>query len=113
MRKLYVVRTNTDLTEGRGYPLYIYHCSTEVTARRLARGRGVMGSNADVVEVDLLEYEGKEYIPFWAVSVEYATEQDIATQIHIDTKREAIQKAKAAGLTDAEIAVLTNTKWKE
>lgn len=113
MNKIYAVRTNTDLTEGGGYPLYIYHCSVKATATRLAKGRGVMGSNADVVEVDLLMHEGNKYIPSWAVSLQVATTQDIATQKHIDTRIEAIQKAKAAGLSDADIAILCNPKWKE
>ena len=50
----WVAYTNTDCTEGRGYDIPIAACELEVTARRLARGRHVQGSDGPVRPVDQL-----------------------------------------------------------
>lgn len=52
-RVLWAVQTNTDLTEGRGEPIVIGVCSDRETALKLAHRRGVMGSDAQVVQIDV------------------------------------------------------------
>lgn len=50
-KTLFAVYTNTDLTEGRGNE-YIYALTEkEITAKRLAKGRYVQGTDAEVKEV--------------------------------------------------------------
>lgn len=51
-KTVWVAYTNTDCTEGRGYDIPIAACELEVTARRLARGRHVQGSDGPVRPVD-------------------------------------------------------------
>lgn len=73
-KTVWVAYTNTDCTEGRGYDIPIAVCELEVTARRLARGRHVQGSDGPVRPVD--------------------------------AKREALEKARAAGLTEGDLSAL-------
>lgn len=40
--------TNSDLTEGRGSDVTIAYFTNEAAARKAARGRGPMGTDADV-----------------------------------------------------------------
>jgi hypothetical protein len=98
-----VVYTNTDLTEGRGtqYPMCV--CDIEATAIRLAKGKGVMGTNAEVRDVTLINVNGEWFGP---VVVTPATREDTQAQTVIDARREAIARAKAAGLTDDDLRAL-------
>ena len=125
-KTVWVAYTNTDCTEGRGYDIPIAVCELEVTARRLARGRHdwnpttpaggnarrlargrhVQGSDGPVWPVDLLEINGKWYAPSEAFYVKEPTRDDDKEQARLDAKREALEKARAAGLTDADLAAL-------
>lgn len=102
----WVAYANTDCTKGRGYDIPIAVCELEVTARRLARGRHVQGSDGPVWPVDLLEINGKWYAPSEAFYVKGPTRDDDKEQARLDAKREALEKARAAGLTDADLAAL-------
>lgn len=102
----WVAYANTDCTEGRGYDIPIAVCELEVTARRLVRGRHVQGSDGPVWPVDLLEINGKWYAPSEAFYVKGPTRDDDKEQARLDAKREAMEKARAAGLTDADLAAL-------
>lgn len=44
-KKIYIVYTNTDLTEGRGWEVPLYYCENEATAKRLGKGRYVQGTD--------------------------------------------------------------------
>ena len=105
-RTVWVAYTNTDCTEGRGHDVPIAVCATEATALRLARGRYVQGSNGPVRTMELVKIDGKWYAPSSAIAVVEPTREDIAAQVTIDARREAVAKAKAAGLTDADLAAL-------
>ena len=50
IKDVWIVWTNTDLTEGRGrqYPLYV--CENKITAQRMAKKQYVMGTDAPVEE---------------------------------------------------------------
>lgn len=43
------VLTNSDLTEGRGHRVHVCYTSTRALAEEIAKGKGVMGTDADVV----------------------------------------------------------------
>ena len=105
-RTVYVAYTNTDCTEGRGHDVPIAVCASEVTAARLARGQYVQGSNGPVRPMELVNFGGKWFSPTAAVTIVEPTKADIAAQVALDAKRAAIAKAKAAGLTDAELSIL-------
>lgn len=105
-RTLWVAYTNTDLTEGRGREVPKHVCEAEATARRLAKGISVMGTDGDVRPVKLLVHEGKLFVPYELARAVPPTPQDKQAQAKVDAKEAALAKAKAAGLTDADIKAL-------
>ena len=105
-RTVWVPYTNTDCTEGRGHDVPIAVCAAEATALRLARKQYVQGSDGPVRTVELVNIDGSWYAPSAAITVVEPTREDIAAQVAMDAKREAVAKAKAAGLTDADLAAL-------
>jgi len=105
-RTVWVAYTNTDCTEGRGHDVPIAVCAAEATALRLARKKYVQGSDGPVRTMELVKIDGKWYAPSAALTVVEPTREDIAAQVAIDAKREAVAKAKAAGLTDADLLAL-------
>jgi hypothetical protein len=109
-RMFWVVFTNTDLTEGRGreYPFAV--CNVEATARRMASRCYVMGSDGPIRQVEAVMLRNQWHLPISAVNVHMATLEDVTNQAEIDAKRNAIVKAKDAGLTDADIKAIQGIK---
>ncbi len=105
-RTVWVAYTNTDCTEGRGRDVPIAVCAAEATAIRLARKQYVQGSDGPVRTLELVKIDGKWYAPSAAIDVVEPTREDVAAQTAIDAKRAAMEKAKAAGLTDADLLAL-------
>jgi hypothetical protein len=105
-RTVWVAYTNTDLTEGRGHDVPIAVCSAEATALRMAHKQYVQGSDGPVRSMELVKIDGKWYAPSPAINVVEPTREDVAAQAAIDAKRDAVAKAKAAGLTDADLLAL-------
>lgn len=103
---IWVAYTNTDCTEGRGRDVPIAFCAAESTAIRLARKRYVQGSDGPVRTMELVKIDGKWYAPSAAIDVVAPTREDVVAQTAIDAKRAAMEKAKAAGLTDADLLAL-------
>jgi hypothetical protein len=101
--KAHVILSNTDLTEGKGdrFPLGVYRL--EVTATRYAKGAYVMGADAPVVEVPIYGIGGHWYGPIKIIEAEKG---DLTAQKALDDRRAAIKKAKDAGLTERDIALL-------
>lgn len=108
-RTVWVAYTNTDCTEGRGHDVPIAVCATESTAARLAHRRYVQGSNGPVRTAELVKIDGKWYAPSAAINIVEPSSEDLIAQAAIDAKRAALAKAKAAGLTDADLAALGKT----
>jgi hypothetical protein len=100
MSKLYVVFTNTDLTEGRGIQVPVAWARNKYTAQRLAKGQGVMGSNAEIRSIDIYDVLGVEYIPLACVHVKYPSKQDEDLQKQEEERNNTIAKMKALGVTD-------------
>jgi hypothetical protein len=105
-RTVWVAYTNTDCNEGRGHDVPIAVCAAEVTALRLARKQYVQGSDGPVRTMELVKIDGKWYAPSAAIEVVEPTREDIAAQVAIEARRDAVAKAKAAGLTDADLLAL-------
>lgn len=99
----WAVFVNSDLTEGRGFERVKVICKLEATARRLARGANVQGSDGIVTPVELHRRDGMLYGP---IDIEMPTKADEAAQARLDAARNARAKAKELGLSDEEIALL-------
>ena len=102
-RTVFAVWTNTDLTEGRGSEYVQCFCELQATAIRLARKKGVQGSNARVTEQHLFR-SGRSW--FGPVVVTSPTSEDTQVEIQLDSRRKAIARAKELGLTDDDITAL-------
>lgn len=106
----YVVETNTDLTEGRGFQFPLYVCESETTAIRMARGRGVQGCPAQVERRIMLRLKSGWLAP---VEIHRPSEDDKAKDKQIAMAAEAeakklkvIEKVKGLGFSDEEIQIL-------
>lgn len=107
------VITNSDLTEGRGQPVVLATCYHWTTAERLAVGAGVQGTDATIEQVHIVRGSGDA--PGWYARIfpTMPSEDDIARtrergaqkQAECD-KEAALQRARDAGLSDADIDAL-------
>lgn len=102
-KDVFVVRTNTDLTEGKGRQYVKYICENRATANRLAKGEGVMGSDAFVAQAKAYKINNQWYYLGEPIS---PSKEDDAAQIMLDAYEAAKQKALSAGLTDEDIKAL-------
>lgn len=103
---LWAVKTNTDLTEGRGRQHVKHFCRTRATALRLARNGYVQGTDCPVDQVEVICLDGKYVLPLSLIQVVEPTKEDEATEALLIERQRALEKARAAGLTDAEIKLL-------
>lgn len=110
-RFVYAVYTNSDLTEGRGVEYVLHYCEKESTARRLGKGAYVQGGNARVERVKMYYIDGAYYAPGPYVCP--PSSQDIEEEKKLEqerakaeAKKEALEAAKRAGLTDKQIEAL-------
>lgn len=109
--KVFVVWSNTDLCEGRGREYAKYYTELETTARRLAKGGYVQGTDCRVTEGLLHYIDGKWYAP--GPRIEPGTREDVAEEERLirekraaELKERAVARARELGLTDEEIAAL-------
>lgn len=103
---LWAVYTNDDLTEGRGRQFVKHFCKMESTAIRLAKKGYVQGTDCPVEPVDALYVDGKYFLPTSILNIVPPSPEDEARQRVIDARKLALEKAKALGLSDEEIALL-------
>ena len=101
---VWVVWTNTDLTEGRGRQIPLVSCKVKATADRCSKNKGVMGSDATVKKGKAINYKGNFYI---MGSIQNPTDNDMAAELKRQEKERALSKAKSLGLSDKEIKSLT------
>jgi hypothetical protein len=99
----HVVWGNMDLTEGRGPEFPMFICQSLTTAIRMGQKRGVQGSDCHVSEMPLLRYAGWFYGP---VRVQPMTDEDGKNEKALDARKKAMDKARAAGLTDEDLKAL-------
>lgn len=107
---IFVVWTNTDLTEGRGseYPLHV--CGKESTALRLAKHCSVQGCDGRITKDKAYYINGSWYMPNHVV---YPSPEDEKVEIKMQAEKEkqakkdaAIEKAKKLGLSQEDIESL-------
>lgn len=106
VKTAYVVLTNSDLTEGRGYQYPLAVCEIKATAKRLGSGRYVQGSDCPIEPVELVNLEGKWYFPSNSVALVPPSPEDILKQQEDDKTADVVRKAKTLGLTDDELKIL-------
>lgn len=113
-KTIHVVYTNTDRTEGRGRQIPIHYCSNGVTAKRLAKGIGVMGAPGDIVQVQAVMIGDKWFLPATAIHVEGPNSDDLkelareAKRVMMEAERQkVVERALALGLTPEDIERLS------
>lgn len=113
----YVAWSNTDCTEGRGYEYPIAVSWNEETAKRVGKGRYVMGSDCRVTkEVALKVSDGSITGKRWLAPVRFENETEADRQAQAKKfleesrkkkREEAIKKAKDLGLSDEDLKALS------
>lgn len=103
---LWAVYTNDDLTEGRGRQFVKHFCKTQATANRLAKNGYVQGTDCPVEPVKAIMFDGKYFLPTSMLNIVQPSAEDEAKQRLLDARKLALEKAKALGLSDDEIAVI-------
>lgn len=102
-KQVWVAWTNTDLTEGRGFPIPKAVCEMASTAVRLGRKGSVQGSDCHVTEETAVKIAGRWLVPG---KIHTATKEDKAAQDKADARAGALSRAKEAGLTDEDLRLL-------
>lgn len=102
---VFVVWSNTDLTEGRGRQIPIYVCASQTTANRLSEKAGVQSTKADVYETEAYRIENKWYAP---THIRSATLADKKIDTARKSREEIVKRAKEFGLSDDDILALSN-----
>ena len=97
-KDVWVVWSNTDLTEGRGeeYPRWV--CSMEATARMLRRNSYVQGADAPVSKTAVhWEDSGRGGRGYWVgpVRVEEPSAEDVGIQRMMDEERRRVEQKDA------------------
>lgn len=109
-KPIYVVWTNTDLTEGRGDQIPIAYALSPTTAKRLAHKSGVHGCDADVRQFEAILHGGRWCAP---VRLELPSPEDREEDAKMAraeaaraAKAAAIEKARSLGMTEEELKAL-------
>lgn len=102
-KTVWLVLANTDDTEGRGREYVKHVTETQATAIRLGRKGYVQGGDCPVIRGMAVKINNTWLCPR---EIEKPTAEDIRTQERINAREAAIEKARALGLTDEEIAAM-------
>ncbi len=102
-KPVWVTYTNSDLTEGRGRSIPLFVCESEVTARRLGKGKYVMGSDCPVQGATAIKIGQSWLVPG---IIEPESAQDKAIRERAEAKASVIQKMKDSGFSEEEISAL-------
>lgn len=105
-KTLWVVYTNTDLTEGRGRQYAKHFCECEATAIRLGKNGYVQGTDCPIEPMSVLILDGQHVLPTSILNIVPPTSDDKIKENWLKLRRAAIAKAKEAGLSDAEISLI-------
>ncbi len=105
-RTLYVVFTNTDLTEGRGWQYPIGYSFNEYTALRVAKKKGVMGTDGDVSGYPTLIVDGKEYVPVSLLNIQRPEQADIDKEQADKKRKETVARLLEAGADPEDLKAL-------
>lgn len=102
-KPVWVAWTNTDLTEGRGFSVPYAVAESYEAAVRLGRKGSVMGSDCDVSQCLAVKVNHSWLVPGRIMP---ENEEDKKLRKAREAKEAALEKAKAAGLSEDDIAAL-------
>lgn len=105
-RTVWVVYTNSDLTEGRGREFPIAYCKSEITAKRIGKGAYVQGLNCPIKSMEVDFVDGNYFMPRSLIHVMEPSYQDLVDQETLNAKNAVLERVRAAGLTDQDLALL-------
>lgn len=112
-KEVFGVWINTDLTEGRGSDYVFAFCEAEATAKRLGKGRNIQGCDGRITKEKMLLIDNTWYAPHGNGFLTPPNAADIEEEKKLKKEREEkllrekiLDKARALGLTDEEIAAL-------
>jgi len=105
---LYGVYANTDMTEGRGWPIPIGFSWSKSKAIKMGKGKGVCGGDADIRNIPIKVIEGKSYMLVNSVYITNPTSQEDAEEEERIARETLIHKMLDSGFTKAEIELLSN-----
>lgn len=104
IKPVWVAWTNTDLTEGRGWQYPLCVADGLETAYRLGRKNYVMGSDCPVTAAQAYRMGGTWYVPGRVVA---ESAEDLAHRKLREAREQAIERAKAVGLSQSDIELLS------
>jgi hypothetical protein len=104
---VFVVISNTDRTEGRGAPVYIGSTTSEVTAKRLAKGQGVMGSDANIQKDVAIRHKNNIYC---RACIIYPTDKELEEQKKLEEVDAFLEKLRKLGVTEEDIKFIKKLK---
>lgn len=102
-KDVYIAWSNTDLTEGRGFPIPHAVCDSETTAIRLGVGKDVQGCNCTVRRSIAVKIDGQWLAP---TRIHTPTREDSKRDALVKKKKDVFKKIKDAGFTDEEINLI-------
>lgn len=102
-KRVWVAWTNTDCTEGRGRQVPLHVAESYEAAVRLGRKGSVQGCDCTVTESVAVKVANQWLVPG---QIQYETKGDKALRLLREKRDAAIDRAKAAGLSDDDIAAL-------
>ncbi|MED5460116.1 MAG: hypothetical protein VYA65_09320 [Pseudomonadota bacterium] len=116
-KQVFAVIQNADGTEGRGPNYVMAVCEAESTARRLGKGKDVQGSDCGIVPTVAIRIGNQAYATpcSWLApcriyepnAEDRVAERELQQQRAAERKRrDALERAKAAGLSDDDIKAL-------
>ena len=97
---IHIVWSNTDLTKGKGYKYPKAYCINEVTAKRLAAGNYVKGTDCPITEEIAMYSEGSWYAK---IVLTHPTKEDKKLSKKIQEYREAIKLLSQSGISIEEL----------
>lgn len=109
IKKGFVCITNSDCTEGRGRQIYFGWTLNRFTASRLAKGKGVQGTNADVKPIDIYVIKDTQYGP---IMLERPNQKDKEEEDQYKSREAMLDLLKAKGITAEEIEKAFNVSLK-
>ena len=107
IRTVYMAITNSDCTEGKGFPVVLCTAFNKTTAIRKGKNRYIQGGDCPVVAATAFRIERDWYS---ITRIEPPTDKDKAMDALRVEREAAAKKAKSLGLTEREIELLKETK---
>lgn len=105
--RIFIVFTNSDLTEGRGYPVFVDAFFSETSAKRAAKGIGVQGTDGTIEESIAIYINEQWFIPY---NIKKPSINDVAKDKRKEEIKEVLDKIKSLGLTSKEMELLKEIK---